>query len=88
MARRARVLAACLALLATLAALAYDRNPLTRAAQDHAETVAAISAATYVSLRAVNAFLSAAQEVEVGGSLESFRQAPHPPPVLPARLLD
>ena len=26
--------------------------------------------------------------VEVGGSLDSFRQAPHPPPVLPARLLD
>lgn len=69
MARRARILAACLALLAALAALAYDRNPLTRAAQAHAETVAAISAATYVSLRAVNAFLSAAQEVEVGGSL-------------------
>lgn len=69
MARRIRVLVAGLALLTLLAALAYDRNPLTRAAQAHAETVAAISAATYVSLRALNAFLSTAQEIEVGGSL-------------------
>jgi hypothetical protein len=26
--------------------------------------------------------------VEVGGSLEKFRQEPHPSPVLPPRLLD
>lgn len=69
MARRARVLVAALALLAILAALAHDRNPLTRAAQAHAERVATISAATYVSLRALNALLSTAQEIEVGGSL-------------------
>lgn len=50
-------------------ALAHDRNPLTRAAQGHAETVATVSAATYVSLRALNAFLSTVQEIEVGGSL-------------------
>jgi len=69
MARRIRALVAGLALLALLAALAYDRNPLTRAAQAHAETVAAVSAATYVSLRALNAFLSTAQEIELGGAL-------------------
>ena len=69
MARRSRVLVACLALLAVLLAVTHDRNPLTQAAQTHAESVATISAATYVSLRAINAFLSTAQEVEVGGSL-------------------
>lgn len=69
MGKQFRILVAGLALLAVLAALAYDRNPLTRAAQAHAETVATISAATYVSLRALNAFLSTAQEVELGGSL-------------------
>ena len=69
MARRIRVLVAGLALLAVIAALAYDQNPLTRAAQAHAESVAKVSAATYVSLRALNAFLSTAQEIELGGSL-------------------
>lgn len=69
MGNRLRALIAGLALLAILAALSHERNPLTRAAQGHAETVAAVSAATYVSLRALNAFLSTAQEIELGGSL-------------------
>ena len=44
-------------------------NPLTARAESYAETVATTSAATYVTLRTLNAFLSTAQEIEVGGSL-------------------
>ncbi|MCR9127761.1 MAG: hypothetical protein NXH82_16805 [Rhodobacteraceae bacterium] len=62
-------LAAALAVLAVVAALSYDRNPLISVAQGYAEDVAKASAATYVSLRTLNAFLSFAQEIEVGGSL-------------------
>ncbi|MEX0284022.1 MAG: hypothetical protein AB3N23_05370 [Paracoccaceae bacterium] len=54
---------------ALLAALFYRDNPLTQRAQDYAQTVSVASAGIYVSLRTVNAFLSAAQEVEVGGAL-------------------
>lgn len=56
--------AACVAL-----AIGYRDNPLTRQARDYAETVATTSAATYVTLRTLNAFLSTAQEIELGGSL-------------------
>lgn len=55
---------------AALAAAVFHRdNPVTGRAQDYAGDVAVSSAAVYVTLRSVNAFLSAAQEVEVGGSL-------------------
>jgi hypothetical protein len=50
-------------------ALFYRQNPVTMAAQAYAEEVATASAATYVSLRVLNAFLSTAQEIELGGSL-------------------
>jgi hypothetical protein len=53
---------------ALLAAWSYRDNPMTRGAQDYAESIAATSAATYVTLRTLNALLSTAQEVEVGGS--------------------
>lgn len=60
---------ALLAAFALLAALFHTANPLTRAARDYAGTVAASSAAIYVTLRSLNAVLSVAQEIEVGGSL-------------------
>ena len=44
-------------------------NPLTRAARDQAAGIAGASAAVYVTLRALNAVLSTAQEVEIGGAL-------------------
>lgn len=58
-----------LAVLALGAALFYQKNPLNRSAQTYAQSVALASAGVYVTLRSLNAFLSAAQEVEVGGSL-------------------
>lgn len=64
-----RALLAGLAVVALLLALIYPANPLTRAAKDYAASVAAASAGVYVTLRSLNAVLSTAQEIEVGGSL-------------------
>ncbi|MBD3664073.1 hypothetical protein [Sulfitobacter aestuariivivens] len=61
---RTTVLAICL--LAALAAAVFRDNPLTRAAQGHAQSVAVAAGATYVTLRTLNALLSTAQEFEVG----------------------
>ncbi len=58
-----------IAVLAVVGMLFYSANPLTQRAQAFAQDTATASAATYLSLRLVNAFLSTAQEVEVGGSL-------------------
>ena len=58
-----------LAVLSFCAALFHARNPIARAAGDYASSVAAVSAATYVTLRTLNAVLSTAQEVEVGASV-------------------
>ena len=65
---RGWLVALCLC-LSLLGAVFYAQNPLTQRAQAYAEQVATASAATYLSLRAVNAFLSTAQEIEVGGSM-------------------
>lgn len=59
-----------LALLAGLAlVLALTHNPLVRQTEDSVEKVAASAVIVYASLRAINAALSTAQEVAVGGSL-------------------
>ena len=58
-----------IAVLALLSILLSQSNPLTRQARAYAQSVAISSAAVYVTLRSINAFLSAAQEVEVGGTL-------------------
>ncbi|GAA4218082.1 hypothetical protein [Sagittula marina] len=55
--------------VALVAAAFASVNPATRAAQGYARQIAATSAGTYLTLRTLNAFLSTAQEVEVGGSL-------------------
>ena len=47
----------------------YPLNPLSNGAESYASRVAAASAVTYVSLRTINAFLSTAQEAEVGVSV-------------------
>lgn len=65
--RRRAVLA--LLVLALGLGFFYRHNPVTGAAQAYAEEIATASAATYVSLRVLNAFLSTAQEIELGGSL-------------------
>ncbi|GHG89148.1 hypothetical protein [Pseudodonghicola xiamenensis] len=57
------------AALALVAAAYSDSNPLTRRAEGYARTVAVASAGVYVTLRTLNAVLSAAQEIEVGGSM-------------------
>lgn len=54
-------------IIAVSAAALYPSNPLTTRAQTYARSVATASAATYVTLRTLNAFLSTIQEVEVGG---------------------
>ncbi len=65
MRRALMILAACLALAA---AAFYPANPVTRSAQTYAGTVAAASGGVYLTLRSLNAILSTAQEVEVGGA--------------------
>ena len=67
--RSARLTRWMLAVLALVGMLAYSANPLTQRAQAFAEQTATASAATYLSLRVVNAFLSTAQEIELGGTL-------------------
>lgn len=63
-----RWVVAMVALVALLAAFGYGKNPLTSYARDYAGKVSESSAITYLSLRTLNAFLSTAQEVEVGAS--------------------
>ncbi|MCC1491683.1 hypothetical protein [Cognatishimia sp. F0-27] len=58
-----------IAVIALLGAMFYTHNPMARGAQAYARDVAASSAGIYLTLRSLNAFLSTAQEVEVGGSL-------------------
>ena len=58
--------ALCLALALWVARATED--PLTRTAQTYAADIATKAAGTYVTLRALNAVLSTAQEVEVGMS--------------------
>ena len=62
----ARRVIIALCIVAALLAAVFRDNPLNRAAQNYAHAVAVTSAATYVTLRTLNAFLSTAQEVEVG----------------------
>jgi len=57
-----------IAALSLGAAVLYETNPLTNAAERYASSVATASAATYVGLRTLNAVLSTAQEFEVEGS--------------------
>lgn len=60
-----RGLLALFSVLALTAALLRD-NPVIGAAQGYAADVATTAAASYVTLRTLNAFLSTAQEIEVG----------------------
>ncbi|WP_099827714.1 hypothetical protein [Oceaniglobus indicus] len=69
--RKTRLVVVALMLIGLIAvsawgAVSYRDNPLTRRAQDYTQTVATTAAATYVTLRTLNAFLSTAQELEVG----------------------
>ena len=57
------------AALSISAAIFHDKNPIARSAQDYAVSIATVSAATYVTLRTINAVFSMAQEVEVGASV-------------------
>lgn len=59
----------CLAIGAWDLARGGGVNPALPPAVDAAEEVAVVTAGVYVSLRAINAALSAAQEVEVGASI-------------------
>lgn len=54
--------------VAIAAAILHRHNPLVNHASAYAEEVATVSAATYVTLRTLNAALSTAQEIEVSGS--------------------
>jgi hypothetical protein len=59
-----------------------EDDPLTRSAQNYAADIATKSAATYVTLRALNAVLSTAQEVEIGTSVIVASGTVHPLKVL------
>ncbi len=63
------ILALALGALCLWLAFAPRLNPAVTLTEGFNRDVALASAATYVSLRAINAALSAVQEVEVGGSL-------------------
>ncbi len=70
MTRPGRILAALvLAAVSLWLAIAPATNPAVTISERFNRDVAQASAATYISLRAINAALSAAQEVEVGASL-------------------
>ncbi|MFT7594011.1 MAG: membrane protein required for beta-lactamase induction [Paracoccaceae bacterium] len=56
-------------LVALSATVFYKANPITNAAQRYAISVAAACAGVYITLRSLNAFLSTAQEIEIGGAL-------------------
>lgn len=66
-------------ILSLILAVFYAQNPLSNAAARYATTVSTASAATYVTLRSLNAVLSTAQEVEMGvglgvsGSAQPFK---------------
>jgi hypothetical protein len=60
-----RIAMVALIVVAIIAMLFRD-NPLNTHAQRYAQSVATTAAATYVTLRTLNAFLSTAQELEVG----------------------
>ncbi|QFU07720.1 hypothetical protein PARPLA_01636 [Rhodobacteraceae bacterium THAF1] len=66
-----RVLTTLALLLVAAAALlaARQNDLLTDRAQGYAQSIAVNASATYITLRTLNAFLSAAQEIEVGVSL-------------------
>ncbi|QPM90824.1 hypothetical protein [Pseudooceanicola algae] len=62
-------IALLLALLCGFLALNPRANPLVTVAEKYQQDIAVASGATYISLRAINAALSFAQDVEVGGSM-------------------
>ncbi|MDF1729396.1 MAG: hypothetical protein P1U53_16770 [Sulfitobacter sp.] len=62
------LLGAALCVALSLYVARSSDDPLTRTAQSYAADMAAKSAATYVTLRTLNAVLSTAQELEVGVS--------------------
>lgn len=63
---------AALAAVALLTAVFYERNPLSQGAAGYAQTISVTAAGTYVTLRTLNAVLSTAEEIEVGGSVVVF----------------
>ncbi len=65
--RRAAIITVLL--LSVLAALFFQRNPVTVGAQRYATTVAATAGGVYLTLRSLNAFLSTAQEIEMGAAV-------------------
>ena len=63
--------------------LGFSHNgPIVRAASEYSEDIAKSSAAAYVSLRVINAAISFAEEVEVGGSVIAVNGSAHPFKVL------
>lgn len=66
---RGLVAGLAVAILCLLLAARPAANPAVQAAERFNRDVAVAAAATYVSLRAINAALSVVQEVEVGGAL-------------------
>lgn len=66
--RGVRALLLAAALLAVAAAALWRVNPMVEGAERYAASVAVSAGGVYLTLRSLNAFLSTAQEVEVGGS--------------------
>lgn len=82
MPERGKLLAIALVIgviLSAMLAVLHAQNPVSNAAARYATTVSTASAATYVTLRGLNAVLSTAQEIEMGvglgvsGSAQPFK---------------
>ncbi len=77
--------AACtiLAMGIVISLLGFTNNgPFIRGAKEYSQEIAKSSAATYLSLRLINAAISFAEEVEVGGSVIAVSGSAHPFKVL------
>jgi hypothetical protein len=59
-----------------------NNGPFIKGAKDYSQEIAKSSAATYLSLRLINAAISFAEEVEVGGSIIAVSGSAHPFKVL------
>lgn len=72
-----------LAVGVVLATLGMTNNPpFIKGAKDYSQDIAQSSAVTYLSLRLINAAVSFAEEVEVGGSVIAVNGSAHPFKVL------
>lgn len=79
--RRVASIALAIGILISLLGIT-NNGPFIAGAKDYSQEIAKSSAATYLSLRLINAAISFAEEVEVGGSIIAVSGSAHPFKVL------